>query len=190
MYWVVGENTSWGGGKRGDPWTDDPPPFPSSLPLPQYDIIYEMREVNENSSTPNCGVCRFTYLGDRIPHVFLPQLLVLKVNRSNLANRVHDYSALTCSHNEWFYLFQLPFINCSMLIFCLHLMTKRTNNLTSQLILLSLIIGFLGQFRKMSSQFNHQLILFGTKLNAIWKGSFDFVLRLVKCTFTLFDLTK
>ena len=27
-------------------------------------------------------------------------------------------------------------------------------------------IGFLGQFREMSSQFNHQLILFGTKFNA------------------------
>ena len=42
--------------------------------------------------------------------------------------------------------------------------------LTMQIMVSSQNIGFLGQFRKMSSQFNHQLILFGTKLNATEKG--------------------
>ena len=34
-----------------------------------------------------------------------------------------------------------------------------------------LFIGFLGQFRQMSSQFNHQAILFRAKSNAIAKGN-------------------
>ena len=55
---------------------------------------------------------------------------------------------------------------------------------------LTSIIGFLGQFRKMSSQFNHHPILFRTKSNATKKRSFDFILRLVKSTFTSFGLTK
>ena len=36
-------------------------------------------------------------------------------------------------------------------------------------------IGFLGQFRKMSSKFNHQSIIFRTKSNATKKESFDFI---------------
>ena len=50
-------------------------------------------------------------------------------------------------------------------------------------------ISFLGQFRKMSSQFNREAILFRAKSNAT-EVSFDFVLWLVKGNVASFDFTK